>query len=152
MLRFFWASSSPRFEAGLDNEIWVFSVFALREAARYILGMSKISAEEFELLAFFGNDPERLDAGVPWVYNTLTYRASSGNITVVLKISPSYKTTEMHFFVGNQVVFKFSGTVSDLHYLETEKDEQFLKIQLPQNIELALSIKPHIYISQTCAE
>jgi hypothetical protein len=50
-----------------------------------------ISAEEWQLLAFFEVEPTKLDADVAWPYNDFTYRRLLGEVTVTFAIAPACK-------------------------------------------------------------
>lgn len=48
--------------------------------------------EDWQLLSFFECEPDVLDDGVPWSYNTLTFRTRRGADDVQVKIEPGYET------------------------------------------------------------
>jgi hypothetical protein len=114
--------------------------------------MSAISAQEFELLAFFGRDPEVLDPQVPWIYNTLTYRQAAGNVGVQFKIAPSYKRVNLQITNTSQVIYRFDGDVQDVQYVETVNNEQLLNISLARGTTLTLRIKPEILLTEATSE
>lgn len=57
--------------------------------------------EEWQLLSFFESEPDVLDAGVPWAYNTLTFRTQRGPNQIQCRIEPGYETLRFTWSVDD---------------------------------------------------
>ena len=49
--------------------------------------MSHITADELELLGFFGVEPKCLDPDVPWPYNDFVYEVHNGELSLAVALA-----------------------------------------------------------------
>lgn len=107
-------------------------------------GTYAISAEEWQLLAFFEVEPTKLDADVAWPYNDFTYRRTVDNTSVTFAVAPAYKDFTLTVERDGVKVIELSAlSVSDIRYHQ-EQGEEWLEILLTDSDRLELRIKPSL--------
>jgi hypothetical protein len=101
-----------------------------------------ISAQEWELLAFFEVEPAMLDPDLPWPVNNVTYRFVAGDVIVIFSVAPAYRdftlTVER---AGAKEIALTAASVCDIRYHE-DRGSEYLEILLAQNERLELRLKP----------
>lgn len=103
-----------------------------------------ISAEEWQLLAFFEVEPTKLDPNVAWPYNDFTYRCPVGDVTVTFAVAPAYKDFTLTVERNGVKEIELSAlSVFDIRYHQ-ELKEEWLEILLTDNDRLELRIKPSL--------
>jgi hypothetical protein len=101
-----------------------------------------ISAEEWQLLAFFEVEPTKLDADVAWPYNDFTFRRALGEVTVTFGIAPAYKDFTLIVERGGAKEIELSAlSVFDIRYHE-DRGAEWLEILLTESDRLELRLKP----------
>ena len=68
--------------------------------------MSSIGAEEWELLAFFGVEHQRLDSSIPWVYDESNHQIKKRDFSLLFSIQPSCKDVRINLKLGKQSLFE----------------------------------------------
>jgi hypothetical protein len=107
--------------------------------------MSAITASELDLLTFFEVDPFRLDANVPWIYNSLTYKVNQDEWSLSFEIAPSYKSVKIDLMYSGRLVYGFQGAPEDINYVKKGKSES-LEIRLSKTASLLIFLKANIVI------
>jgi hypothetical protein len=101
-----------------------------------------ISAEEWQLLAFFEVEPTKLDADIAWPYNDFTYRRVLGEVTVTFAVAPAYKDFTLTVERGGAKEIELSAlSVFDIRYHE-DRGAEWLEILLTEADRLELRLKP----------
>ena len=101
-----------------------------------------ISAEEWELLAFFEVEPTKLDADVAWPYNDFTYRRELGEVTVTFGVAPALKDFTLTVERGGRKEIELSAlSVLDIRYHE-DRGAEWLELLLTDSERLELRLKP----------
>jgi len=76
-----------------------------------------ITAEELELLGFFGVEPKRLDPDVPWPYNDFVYEVQRGDMSLSVAVAPAYKDVRIVWKSGSQALYELNAVgVDDVKY------------------------------------
>ena len=101
-----------------------------------------ISAEEWQLLAFFEVEPTKLDADIAWPYNQFTYRRELGDVTVTCGVEPASKDFTLIVERGGTKEIELSAlSVFDIRYHE-DRGAEWLEILLSESDSLKLRLKP----------
>ena len=115
---------------------------ALRHWARANQNMSYISAEEWQLLAFFEVEPMRLDSDVPWPYNDFTYERALSDVSVTFAVAPAYKDFTLTVERGGRKEIELSAlSVFDIRY-NNSAGVEWLEILLTERDRIELRLKP----------
>src|SRR5689334_13796585 len=101
-----------------------------------------ISAEEWQLLAFFEVEPTRLDADTAWPYNDFTYFHTLGDVNVIVARAPAYKDFTLTVERGGVKEVELSAlSVFDIRYHE-DRGAESLEILLTELDRIELRLKP----------
>lgn len=108
---------------------------------------SAISAEEWQLLAFFEVEPTKLDADVSWPYNDFTYRRTVGDTTVTFSVAPACRDFTLTVERGGAKEIELSAlAVFDIRYHD-DRGGEWLEILLTERDRVELRIKPSFRLS-----
>lgn len=108
--------------------------------------MTRITAEEYELLGFFEVEPKLLDKDSPWIYNDSVYEVIDGNRLMTVAIQPSYKDVRVILSEQGDKLFEFEAAgIKDVRVLN-EKKHKFLEIVVSKSQSVLIKRKPHISI------
>lgn len=112
--------------------------------------MSGISADEYDLLAFFESEPRR-DPDVPWPYDSLTYYASTGEYEVAFGLSPAYGDISLSVRRDWAELYRLVAlSVHDVKY-RREHGVETLEIVVSERERIFLRLRPALFISQEIA-
>ncbi|MDR3529431.1 MAG: hypothetical protein P4L90_02570 [Rhodopila sp.] len=103
---------------------------------------------DYELLAFFEAEPTVLDAGVPWIYNTLDFTTTRGGIEVQCRFVLSYGNLTTRLLVGGVELAKFELCNVETFRLVMDKGRETLVATFPPSLRLdnfALQLKPRVW-------
>ena len=102
---------------------------------------------EHVLLAFFGSEPELLDAGVPWFYNQVTFIVDRQRDRLTCTIQPAYGAIQVRWQrQGEEVV---GVSVTDLRTLEVIVEEGascLVAVRDAGRVQLRLWLDPRIRV------
>ena len=101
--------------------------------------------EEHDLLALLG-EPELTDPGIPWAYNRLTFRPSSGNRSGEVVIEPGEGNVELRLAAeGSEVV---SVALHDAAAVEIDvtRDHEELVVTLARDGVVRLRVRPTLHL------
>lgn len=100
-----------------------------------------ISAEEWQLLAFFEVEPTRLDAEA-WPYNDFTYSTTLGDLQVRFSVAPAYKDFTLAVDRNGVKHIHLSGlSVFDIRYHD-DRGSEWLEILVTETERLELRLRP----------
>jgi hypothetical protein len=108
--------------------------------------MSSVKAGEFDLLNFFGVEPERPDPDAPWPYNDFTYAVVDGDLALCFTINPAGRDIWIELKRGAVSMYRLHAVAADDLALRSEKTGEVLEIGLGLHDVLWLRIKPSISI------
>ena len=110
--------------------------------------MKYISAEDYELLGFFEQEPKLLDTDLTWPYNDSLYEVAQGEKTLSVAICPAYKDIRLIIKEMSSVVFELEAMgVEDIQVLRL-KNQEVLEIKINNQQTVILKLKPFINIYQ----
>lgn len=110
--------------------------------------MTREFPPDYELLAFFEAEPTVLDAGVPWIYNTLDFTTTRGGIEVQCRFVLSYGNLTTRVLVGGVELAKFELCNVETIRLVMDKGRETLVATFPPSHRLdnfALQLKPRVW-------
>jgi hypothetical protein len=114
--------------------------------------MSHITADELELLSFFGVEPKRLDPDVPWPYNDFLYEIQQGEMSLSFAVAPAYKDVRITWKSGPVGLYEMNAVgVEDVKY-HNDGGRESLEVVITPRDRLWLRIVPSIYISHEARE
>ncbi len=103
--------------------------------------------EDYELIAFFEAEPTVLDAGAPWIYNTLDFVTTRDGIEVQCRFSLSYGELTTRLLVGGAELAKFELRDAATFRLVMEKGREALYVTFPPSLlldDFVLQMKPRV--------
>ena len=103
---------------------------------------------DYELLAFFEAEPTVLDAGAPWIYNTLDFTTTRDGIEVQCRFVSSYGKLTTRLLVGGIELAKFELSDAETFRLVIDKGRETLVATFPPSLRLdnfALQLKPRVW-------
>ena len=108
--------------------------------------MSIISAEEWEVLGFFGVNPKTEDE-TPWPYNDFLYEVARGNNSLSCAIAPAYKDVRIILKCDDVKAYELNAVaVKDVGYIEEANGKEVLEITLSDKESIRIVINPNIEI------
>jgi len=108
-----------------------------------------MDVNEYQLLSFFGVDPELRDSGVLWCYNDAVYEIQQSGILLKFSIAPAYRDVRIIVECDGRRLYEFNGIeVQNVRYNNDSGVEQ-LEVLLHDQEMIVLKLKPHIHVSQT---
>jgi len=102
--------------------------------------------EDYELVAFFEAEPEVLDPGVPWFYNTLTFLTARDGIEVHCAICPSYGQLTLRLRLGGQDLLNVDLRCVVGMRVENRADREILLASVQRQDDFVLQLKPHVQV------
>ena len=109
---------------------------------------SNTSAEELDLLGFFGMEPKRMDVDVPWPYNDFLYEVQVGDLSLSFAIAPACKDVRIILKAGNRVVYELNAVgVDDVKY-HNDNGRETLEVVISTRDRLWVRVTPTIQLSQ----
>jgi hypothetical protein len=114
-------------------------------------GGSVISAEEWELVSFFGDLPTYRPEDEPWPYTEIVFEIQRGDHALSCAIFPAYKDVRLILSSGEARLYELNAVgVNDIAYLKEGTIEQ-LEIQLDDHI-IVLQVDPTITIEHQAGQ
>lgn len=111
--------------------------------------MSNISAEEWQLISFFGVEPIFRDANVPWCYNDATYKVQQSSLSLSFAIAPAYRDVRIVLeYDGLQIYELNAMSLKDVRY-SNEGGTELLDVIFSERNSLMLRIQPRIELSHS---
>ncbi|MGL4461801.1 MAG: hypothetical protein ACRDD1_10145 [Planctomycetia bacterium] len=111
--------------------------------------MRYIKATELELLECFAVEPQLLDPGDPWCFNTATYRVVVGGFAIAFTIAPGYKDVEIIVECDGRRWFAFhSMGIKDVKFAGG-RGVDALEIIIDSRSSIRFQIRPTVEIVQT---
>jgi hypothetical protein len=102
--------------------------------------------EDYELIAFFEAEPELLDPGAPWLYNTLTFAIVRGGLEICCRISPSYGQLTLRLkMAGEDLLNVDIGRVGGIR-LESRDGREALLATVDGDNDFVLQLRPHVCV------
>ena len=109
--------------------------------------MAYISAEEWEVLGFFGVEPET-DDDTPWPYNDFLYRIERHGLSLSCAIAPSYKDIRIILKQGENKLYELNAVgVGDVSYQEEHNGREVLNISINEAELIRLVVNPGIELN-----
>ncbi len=110
--------------------------------------MPTITAEEWEVLGFFGVEPSKLDEDIAWPYNDFLYVVSQGDLSLSCAIAPGYKDVRIVLEREGLRLFELNAVgVKDLIVIN-DKSQERMEIEMSDKQKVTLTLRPHIQIAQ----
>lgn len=107
-----------------------------------------ICATERQLLACFGVEPQWLEAGIPWYYNTATYTLALDRWHIEFVLQPSSGEVLLRIDCAGQRCFEFSATaVRDVRVID-QPGVDAVEIVMEEHSRLTLQLRPSVKITQ----
>ena len=107
-----------------------------------------ISAEEHELLDFFGVEPVREDPNEPWPYTDFLYEIARDDESLSCAVAPGYKDIRLTLRRGDRRVYELNAVgVVDIR-CQHDGDGAMLEILLSEVETIRLRLAPGIEIRQ----
>jgi hypothetical protein len=104
--------------------------------------MNAISAEEWELVSFFEENPEYVDPNDPWPYTDALFRVEQGARVLTFAVMPAYRDVRIVLRESDQVLYELNAmAVVDVRY-RREGSVELLDVVLGEYETLTLSLKP----------
>ena len=114
--------------------------------------MTCITAEELELLGFFGVEPKRLDPDVPWPYNHFVYEVQRGDMSLSVAVAPAYKDVRIVWKSGSQALYELNAVgVDDVKY-HNDSGRETLEVAISSHDRVWLRIDPLICVMHDVGE
>jgi len=114
--------------------------------------MNYVSVEELELLTFFGVEPKRLDANVPWPYNDFLYEVDQGEMSLSFALAPAYRDVRIVWKSGSVALYELNAVgVEDVRY-HNDSGRETIEVVISQRDKLWLRILPKIQIGHEAKE
>jgi len=111
------------------------------------LDLTVITTAEADVVSFFEIEPKRLDADIPWPYNTFIFEIMRGEISLHFSIAPSYGDLALRLQLGDATIYELSAVgIDDLRY-NNDSGRETLEIRLRESESLWLRVKPGITIT-----
>ena len=105
-----------------------------------------ISANEWELLAFFSVEPTTVDADVSWPYNEYTYSGKTDGYSFRCVLSPADHGIEFSVKRENeQLYFLRARAAQDVLYMESN-DTEHLKVFLSEMDHVQVTLRPSFQV------
>ena len=111
--------------------------------------MEKIlSANEYDLVSFFGILPTQVDPDLPWVYNDSLYEATDGRVYLSFAIAPSVRDVRVILKTGEVTVYELNamGILDVRHH--GDKGRESLEVLISPQHSVWLRLKSGISIRQ----
>jgi hypothetical protein len=108
--------------------------------------MTNPPPDELAFFGFFEVEPTKLDADVPWVYNTSTYEIDRDGYLVRCELSPSYLTLKVTLVVaGRELVAAEIAPFTTLE-IATNGASETLIARFGESTASAflLTLRPHV--------
>jgi hypothetical protein len=110
--------------------------------------MNGISAQEWELLACFGVEPQLAEQDIPWCYNDSVYAVEVDGLSVSCATHPSYRDVRVIVLRGNERLYELNAVgVADVRVLD-EPGHDILEIRLSEREWLRVQLRPTFEITQ----
>jgi len=114
--------------------------------------VTSITAEELELLGFFGVEPKRLDPDVPWPYNDFVYEVQRGDMSLSVAVAPAYKDVRIVCKSGSQALYELNAVgVDDVKY-HNDSGRETLEVAISSHDRVWLRIDPLICVMHDVGE
>ncbi len=107
-----------------------------------------ISVQEYELLEFFGVEPQLVDHDIPWTYNDATYHLEMPDVATTFTVSPSYGDVTLVIRRGAEEIVHFSARQVDDIRLVADANYEALQIDLGKNGQVTVRIRPTFELRQ----
>ena len=109
-----------------------------------------ISVLDFELLEFFGVEPQLADQDSPWTYNSATYHVMVADMATTFTVSPSHGDVSLVVRKGVEEVVHFSARqVDDIRLIaDADADDEALQIDLGRNGQVKVRLRPSFELGQ----
>ena len=105
-----------------------------------MLARDYITAEEWQLLAFFEAEPKRLDPYLQWPYNTFEYRTRIDDLDITFSVEPAHKDFTLTVMRTGVKHLEYTAlSVEDIRYHDDAGE--WLEILLPQ-LRRELRLRP----------
>jgi hypothetical protein len=104
---------------------------------------------DHELLAFFGSEPQVLDSGLPWFYNTLDFETARHGAKVRCKILPAYGEISVRLQPGSEELARLDQTsCKDFSLVMNSQGEMLLAtvVQDHRGQMFALMLEPRVWV------
>jgi hypothetical protein len=113
-----------------------------------VLAPVKRIPEAHELIGLFEAEPSLLDAGVPWVYNRVTFTTTRQNVTVTVAIEVASSVVDVALNVSGEPLGKFQLREVDSIHLERHKGAEGLRKEFrsPAIEPFVLWLKPRALV------
>lgn len=103
--------------------------------------------DNWELINFFESEPEVLDPGSPWLFNTLEFRYRNRDERILARIRPSYGEFNFKYYRADDAVIDL-----ELHWIDAcrilkEREKEYMLLRfLPKARmkDFLLFLKPGI--------
>jgi hypothetical protein len=106
-----------------------------------------ISAEEWQLLAFFGVEPTKLDADVLWPYSDFIYDTRINDLQIAFAVMPAHRDFTLKVCRGHEKQIELSAlSVFDIRYHE-DHGAEWLEILITEYDRLELRLNPSFSIT-----
>ncbi len=107
-----------------------------------------VRATELQLLACLGVEPQELEPGIPWYYNTATYTLALGRWHIEFLLQPSSGEVQLRIDCAGQRCFEFSATaVRDVRVID-QPGVDVVEIVMEERSRLTLQLRPSVKITQ----
>ena len=104
--------------------------------------MNEISAEEFELLGLFEEEPQRQGLDDAWQFDDSVYTVNQGGIICTCAIHPYHKDVRLMLWAGETNIYEFSAMgVQDM-----KVHGDTLQIYLSNNEVIIVTVRPSLNI------
>jgi hypothetical protein len=106
--------------------------------------------QDHELIAFFEAEPNVLDPGVPWIYNTLDFTTTRDGIEVRCHIVSSYGEITTRLVVAGQELAKFELRDAESIRVVMDKRQEVLVASFAPSQHLdnfALQLRPRVWVA-----
>jgi hypothetical protein len=108
--------------------------------------------EEYELISLFESEPELMDEGIPWFYNTLSFKIQRESDILSCIISPAYRSFSIDLTINERTIYSLG--FKDVEGLTIEKDKGVERFILEMNgestfVTMIIQTKPQIRITTT---
>ncbi len=107
-----------------------------------------ISVEDYQLLEFFGVEPQLADRHLPWTYNDATYHVQVADIATTFTVSPSYGDVTLNVHRGAEEMVHFSARRVDDIRIVADANYEALQIDLGKNGQVTVRLRPTFELRQ----
>jgi hypothetical protein len=113
-----------------------------------VLAPVKRIPEAHELIGLFETEPTLLDAGVPWVYNRVTFTTTRQNVTVTVAVESASRVVDVALSVDGEPLSTFALREVESLDLERHKGTEGLRVEFrsPAVEPFLLWLKPRVSV------